>query len=262
VLVLLEMTNITTTEATARTKKINLRQVSHALSWALRHAAPELGLSMTPDAYVPVHELIEHKHPKLKHLSLENIQQTVETSDKQRFKLAYKSANDFAVFAKQLQLLLAANKNNNDTNVLCIRANQGHSIAGLIDDASLLEPLTGQQLAAIPTIVHGTYEAAWNQIQQQGVIKRMKRNHIHLATGLPGSSGVISGMRQSCDVYIYVDAAKCAKDGIRFYKSENGVLLTSGIEGVLPVQYISHVTTKEGAIVMDNRVNACRQSTH
>lgn len=40
--------------------------------------------------------------------------------------------------------------------------------------------------------VHGSYFRNWGSIQQQG-LSRMKRTHIHLAPGLPGEDGVISG---------------------------------------------------------------------
>jgi hypothetical protein len=43
--------------------------------------------------------------------------------------------------------------------------------------------------------VHGTYTKLMDQIWEQG-LKRMKRNHIHFATGLPEDDGVISGMFQ------------------------------------------------------------------
>ena len=36
----------------------------------------------------------------------------------------------------------------------------------------------------------------------------MKRQHIHLACDMPGSNGVISGMRSSCELAIYVDLQK------------------------------------------------------
>ena len=35
---------------------------------------------------------------------------------------------------------------------------------------------------------------------------RMARNHIHFAAAMPGEDGVISGMRGSCQVSIYVNA--------------------------------------------------------
>ena len=49
-----------------------------------------------------------------------------------------------------------------------------------------------------------------------------------------------------------MDAKKCAKDGVTFYRSENGVLLTAGLndKGTLPVEYFSHVTDASGTILM------------
>ena len=49
-------------------------------------------------------------------------------------------------------------------------------------------------------------------------------------------------MRKSSQIYIYVDGKECAKDGIKFYRSSNGVILTSGLDGgILPVQYFASV---------------------
>lgn len=56
-------------------------------------------------------------------------------------------------------------------------------------------------------MVHGTYYRHWDQIKQQG-LSRMHRRHIHFSPGLPGDDGVISGMRSSCQIYIYIDLAK------------------------------------------------------
>lgn len=68
----------------------------------------------------------------------------------------------------------------------------------------------------------------------------MQRNHIHMATGMP-SSGVISGMRKSCEIVIHVDIALAMADGIEFFLSANGVVLTSGVDGVLAAKYFKKV---------------------
>ena len=69
-----------------------------------------------------------------------------------------------------------------------------------------LTPLT--DACAYETVVHGTYLRFWEQIRRSGGLSRMRRNHIHFAAGLPGEDGVISGMRQDCNVLIYVDVEK------------------------------------------------------
>lgn len=89
--------------------------------------------------------------------------------------------------------------------------------------------------------VHGSYMTHWPSIRSQG-LSRMTRTHIHLAPGLPGEGRVISGMRQSCDLAVYIDVAKAMSDGIAFFWSENGVLLTPGdAAGFLAPCYFSRV---------------------
>jgi len=58
-------------------------------------------------------------------------------------------------------------------------------------------------------------------------LSKMSRNHIHLAQGVPGS-GVISGMRKSSQILIYIDVQKALDAGIEFFLSDNGVVLTPG----------------------------------
>lgn len=77
---------------------------------------------------------------------------------------------------------------------------------------------------------------AWKEIKNSG-LNRMKRNHIHFAAGY--KKDVISGMRGNCDVFIEIDMGKAMNDGIVFYMSENEVILTSGLDGVLPIKYFS-----------------------
>jgi hypothetical protein len=45
-----------------------------------------------------------------------------------------------------------------------------------------------------------------------------------------GKAGVISGMRHDCDCVVEVDAAKAAREtGMKWWRSSNGVILTSGV---------------------------------
>jgi 2'-phosphotransferase len=201
---------------------------------------------MTPDGYVPVKDILAHPHFHV--YSFQDIEEVVRTNDKQRFKLEEKPAINF--YSSHGRDASASAKKNDDGDnmmmVLCIRANQGHSIK-VVDPDVLLHRLEPTELLKIPTILHGTYMDAWKSIQNQG-LKRMSRNHIHFATGLPKENGVISGIRKTCQVYIYINAKKCAEDGIVFYKSDNGVLLTAGPndEGTLSSDYFLRVTDSLG----------------
>jgi 2'-phosphotransferase len=62
----------------------------------------------------------------------------------------------------------------------------------------------------IPTIIHGTYFKNWTKIKTDG-LSRMNRLHIHFSPGEPGDSQVISGMRSSCELYIYIDTEKAVR---------------------------------------------------
>ena len=80
----------------------------------------------------------------------------------------------------------------------------------------------------------------------------MNRLHIHFAPGMPKEEGVVSGMRGSCDVIIEIDMAGAMKDGIDFYISSNKVILTEGIDGLLPAKYFKKVMKKDGTILQEN----------
>jgi 2'-phosphotransferase len=63
----------------------------------------------------------------------------------------------------------------------------------------------------------------------------MSRKHIHFAKSLDA----VSGKRSDCNLLVYVDMAKAMDDGIVFYESSNGVILTEGIDGILDPKYLS-----------------------
>ncbi|XP_002980227.2 putative tRNA 2'-phosphotransferase [Selaginella moellendorffii] len=130
-----------------------------------------------------------------------------------------------------------------DDGQVYIRANQGHTM-DVVQTTELLREIKSAD--EVPVCVHGTFRNNFRGIRKTG-LKRMKRNHIHFATGLP-QDGVISGMRSNCEVLIYLDLAKAMKDGMKFFMSENGVVLTEGFDGVVPREYfekIVYVTTEE-----------------
>mmetsp|Transcript_3730 Transcript_3730/g.9020 ORF Transcript_3730/g.9020 Transcript_3730/m.9020 type:complete len:346 (-) Transcript_3730:1624-2661(-) len=260
-------------------RPMSQEKISRALSWALRHAALNIGLSIREDGFVPVQEILDSTHPKLRGATLENIKLVVNNNDKQRFKLEerprrlyYESKSKTKTNTSQRDptdtTTNASAKEETATEpepepetILCIRANQGHSM-DLINPELLLTKLSPQDLRSLPCIVHGTYPKAWESIHRApehgGGLRTMNRTHIHFASGLPAESGVISGMRKSCSVHVYVDASLCAADDrIEFFRSDNGVILTDGVgdSGVLPIEYFSHVTDSSGKILLDNRKN-------
>jgi 2'-phosphotransferase len=61
------------------------------------------------------------------------------------------------------------------------------------------------------------------------------------------------GMRKSSQILIYIDAAKAMADGIKFYISSNGVILTEGNEeGFLVKEYFLKVERANGTVVPES----------
>ncbi|KAJ7459882.1 KptA family-domain-containing protein [Mycena latifolia] len=196
-------------------------RVSKTLSWILRHGAKSEGLAMRPDGFVKVTDLLAN--PKLTTLDLAALQEIVKADAKQRYDLVLEDATT-----------------DSEAGTWWIKANQGHSMKAVKLD---LQPITA--VSDIPTglAVHGTTKEAWESISTQGLSK-MTRNHIHLAQGVAGD--VISGVRGSSQVFIFIDVQRALDAGIKFFLSNNGVILTEGDErGILGPQFFSRVETSK-----------------
>ncbi|RPD64155.1 hypothetical protein L226DRAFT_552096 [Lentinus tigrinus ALCF2SS1-7] len=200
-------------------------RISKTLSWILRHGSQSEGLAMRKDGYVRVNDLLAL--PKMRELNLEALQDIVKGDAKGRY-----------------SLVLEANPDGGEES-WWIRANQGHSMKSVVLD---LEPISSHSDIPTGIAVHGTNKAAWEVIKEQGLSK-MSRNHIHLAQGVPGS-GVISGMRKSSDILIYINVQEAIDAGLKFYLSANGVVLTEGDDrGYLKPEFFSRVETAKGSLL-------------
>ncbi|KAF9956711.1 tRNA 2'-phosphotransferase 1 [Mortierella alpina] len=197
-------------------------RLSKALSWLLRHNAESQGVAIRPDGYVKIKDVLNHS--KFKGFTLDDILEVVDTNDKKRF-----------------QILEGPNGNKE-----YIRAVQGHSM-DKVAELGFEEIADASQL---PIVIHGTMFSKWPLIAEKGLSK-MNRNHIHMAVGLPGADGVISGMRKSCNLYIHIDTAMAIKDGIKFYKSANNVILSDGKggDGFIPPRYFAKVVKSNNEII-------------
>ena len=175
----------------------------------------------------------------------------------------------------------------NPANFL-IRATQGHSIQGL-DVESLLTPVLLDDPDCPKEVVHGTYAATWPAILASGGLRPMGRVHVHFATGVPegkaeaqseaksevksevkdgeieetkgvsvvpGAPPVVSGMRASASLLVWVDVRRASEGGVRWWRSRNGVVLTEGLatekekEGVVPLEYVSRVVERKSGKVI------------
>ncbi|CAB4429667.1 unnamed protein product [Rhizophagus irregularis] len=200
-------------------------KLSRSLSNVLRHNAIKEGLKIRPDGYVKVDDLM--RLPRFRGTTFEKIQQVVNENDKQRFHLFERKSEGVSTW--------------------WIRANQGHSMVGVKD----LELIQITNPSEFPQVIHGTNLESWRKIESHGLSK-MNRNHIHFAVGRYGDANVTSGMRASCDVFIYVNVPKAMADNIKFSRSANGVILTEGIKGILEKKYFLKVIDKYDNVLYED----------
>lgn len=182
-------------------------QISKSLSYLLRHGAIKEKLPIDNNGYIQTEVLLKQNRLKTHKCTLEDIHRIVDKNDKQRFHL-------------KMQIGEAG-----DTEeVIC--ATQGHSIKTIQPDEKLLQQIT--DVAQLPDrLVHGTNITKVLLILQSGSIKKLSRNHIHLSPGVPGiDSQVISGMRYSSNVHIYLKCTQELLNEVQMFKSLNNVYLT------------------------------------
>lgn len=120
----------------------SLETTSKFLSYVLRHKPDAIGLSLDPEGWANVHELIAKADIPL---DLAMLQEVVNSSDKKRFAIS--------------------------SDGLSIRANQGHSIA--VDLG--LEPVEPPEL-----LYHGTAVRFLDSIREKGLMPQ-NRQYVHLS---------------------------------------------------------------------------------
>lgn len=200
-------------------------EISKCLSWLLRHGAIKEGLPMQPDGFVEVSALLNHKTLKNKSVSLSDVERIVQYDQKQRYKMK------------------------TEQGVLKIKANQGHSI----QEVNKLLMKKVMSLEEIPLVVHGTYFRFWEKIKTEG-LRRMRRNEMHFSNSDQISpKEVHSGFRSDCEILIYIDVQKAMQDGVQFFISENKVILSSGIDGVISAKYFAKVLDRKTNMLIDNK---------
>lgn len=91
--------------------------------------------------------------------------------------------------------------------------------------------------------MHGTYHEPLQLILKSGLCK-MARNHVHMASGLPGKNDIISGMRANCEVICEVDTIRMVYNNVPLFMSpQNRVVLSPGLgeKGTIPAKFLRAV---------------------
>lgn len=239
-------------------------QISKKIAWLLRHGAEKEGLKLGEGGFVNVQDVLNNRNLRSFKVTFEEMRQIVAENDKRRFTMVPASTADGEEVKGEVngQMPLPSDHPKD----WLIRANQGHSLK--VESEGLLQPINDEDVPE--TAVHGTTHASWSLIVASGGLKPMERNHVHFASGLPSgfksiieldkdavAAPVISGMRQSSTVLIFVDVRKAMDAGLKFWRSDNGVILTEGNEhGIVPLDSFKRVEdrTGEGVLVEDGKL--------
>ena len=162
------------------------------LSLVLRHNPGAAGITLDEHGWADVNELLAGVNRAGRKIDMDTLERIVRENNKRRYSF-----------------------NGDHTR---IRANQGHSISV---DVELKEAEPPRYL------YHGTASRFLPAIQGEG-IRRMSRQYVHLSGEF--ETAVAVGKRHGNPVVITIDAAAMRRDGITFYRSENGVWLCEHVE--------------------------------
>ena len=215
--------------------------MSRYLSYLLRHGAVKEGLNIDNEGFVFVSELLVflvRNNSDIKDIAMDATKLHLEADIDTLEKLQKIAQED----AKQRFLLLQRD----DTWV--IRANQGHSISTVTEEALIL--ITDPDM--YPEVIHGTFRKNLESIKLTG-LSRVKRNQIHLSSSMDASSGI----RKTGNVFIYIDLPLAMREGIKFYISDNGVILTPGNDnGILEPKYFKQIVDTKGNDLLTQKSRA------
>jgi len=171
-------------------------RVSKLLSLVLRHRPEKAGIVFDGGGWASIQEIVDAAERHRPRLTREMILEIVAADEKGRFALSPDGKR--------------------------IRATQGHSIPV---DLGLF-PLEPPQ-----HLYHGTSRDAVESILSKGIDSR-GRQYVHLS--LDPETAVRVGQRHGPPVVLEVDAGGMHRDGLEFFRAQNGVWLTTGV----PSRYV------------------------
>lgn len=177
---------------------MSVKSVSKFLSLILRHKPETVGVKLDSNGWVDVDKLLEGCRKAGKNISGALLERVVVENDKMRFSF--------------------------NANKTKIRANQGHSKQVDVELEEQAPPLI---------LYHGTLARNEKSIRERGLVK-MNRLHVHLSIDTK-SARKVAERRVGAPMICKIDSAAMARDGLKFFRSVNGVWLTECV----PPQYIS-----------------------
>ena len=180
-----------------------IRQVKlgRLLCSILRHRARYMRIPINKEGYVPLDVLISH--PLLDTYAVEEILDLTRNDAKRRYKVVRDS-----------------------NNKLHIRCQNGHAQCMPVDIK--FEEIAADKLPA--HVAHCTMRANLYGILEGG-LSCASRQYVHLLDSVPEPGEVLPGARGENGAVVIVDTKAATAAGVRFFRSENGVLLAKRKSG-------------------------------
>jgi putative RNA 2'-phosphotransferase len=165
----------------------DLKSLSKVMALVLRHQPERFGVTLDPEGYVSLEELlvaVDRMRPGTSRADLVAVVEGLEPA-KRRFTISGDS----------------------------IRANYGHSLRARVSHEEATPPAV---------LYHGTWEGAVNVILERGLLP-MGRQYVHLTTNRDLARRI--GSRHGKPVVVCVDARRAHDGGVRFYRANDSFWL-------------------------------------
>lgn len=169
----------------------NRTQLSKFLSLVLRHKPDAIGLTLDPQGWIAIDELVAKSNAAGTRFSREDLLHITEADDKKRFSLS--------------------------ADGQYIRAAQGHSIRVALG-------LSAQEPPSV--LYHGTASRLLDSIQSEG-LRPQTRQQVHLSADEASAYRV--GQRHGESVVLKIEALSMHARGFKFFLADNGVWLTDQV---------------------------------
>ena len=164
---------------------MNLKKISVKMSWLLRHCQEPLYIDFN-GGWADVKTILSVLKTSYPEVTLDTIKQIVAENKKGRYSF--------------------------DESGTKIRANQGHSVPGVVIEMESPEPPE--------FLYHGTAAQFLDAIMREG-LKPMKRQYVHISPDY--ETAVKVGSRHGKPVVLQIRARDFKNDGNELYRSSNGV---------------------------------------
>ena len=209
----------------------------------LRHKAVSYGLKIQNDGFCELKEVLKLRTMRALGVSMIDVEQLMllqekNTNKKRRFEVQQRVHDGKKI----------------------IRALQGHSMQE-VEDEALLEALSFTSPSLPVKCLHGTKNEHVMSIMQKGLIpggqgkwsQSQPRSHIHFTPyddfgkqkknrAADLKNNICHGLREKYEAGILINMRKAMREGIKFFRSDNGAILTrGGQQGVLHPRYFTGI---------------------